>query len=285
MESSTNKTLRPWETHSKSGQKGTAQNENIHPESLTRKLILDGVQLETDALFTGGLSGHDEGAGNVTVLDKAFPKGPSQSIGSLEGRRTGRVRNRHDHIDIVIGMDPHHLFGELLAHLETCLVDTDPVHDGIRTSKVHVLENTWRRLRGRIANPRVTSTRVHVHKDGLSGLDITYEIKSEGINGDGFTGHDIVKCLFHSHDGIGRHAGLARSKDHGSDAMWITKADQSHSVDEIHACVSSLTFLHDRFHGTKDGFHHIALLVGSCQAFGKDIQKELGIRIRIDMSS
>lgn len=60
---------------------------------LASKLKRHGVKLAADGLLTHGLSRHDKGASNVTVLDKTLTVGDVQLVGSLQSGYTTRVGN------------------------------------------------------------------------------------------------------------------------------------------------------------------------------------------------
>jgi hypothetical protein len=54
-----------------------------------------------------------------------------------------------------------------------------------------------------------------------------------------------------------RRFGLPTTKDEGTNAVRITKADQSDTVNEVHAGVATLALLHDGGNGRKDNVLHI----------------------------
>mmetsp|Transcript_9055 Transcript_9055/g.25942 ORF Transcript_9055/g.25942 Transcript_9055/m.25942 type:complete len:200 (-) Transcript_9055:74-673(-) len=67
--------------------------------------------------------------------------------------------------------------------------------------------------------------------------------------------------------------------------MWITKSNQTNTVYQIAGCVSTFTLSHDFTDGGKDGIHHVVSRSAvRFERFGKQIQQQFRIGIRVDMS-
>ena len=60
---------------------------------LASELKRHGVEFAANSLLAHGLTGHDEGAADVTVLDEALAVSDIQFVGSLQSGYTTRVRN------------------------------------------------------------------------------------------------------------------------------------------------------------------------------------------------
>lgn len=124
--------------------------------------------------------------------------------------------------------------------------------------------------------------------------------KSKCIQSHRLAGHAKVQCLAgsgHSRrsagDAIrtlgGFTIGLSGAEDHGSDAVWVTKAHQANAIDEVQSGISSFALRHDRFHGREDSLLHVeaVLLFRSQrlgQGFGENVEQEFGIRVCVDVS-
>mmetsp|Transcript_21921 Transcript_21921/g.49907 ORF Transcript_21921/g.49907 Transcript_21921/m.49907 type:complete len:540 (+) Transcript_21921:199-1818(+) len=241
------------------------------------ELALDGVELEPDAFFSYFLSGHDEGAGDVSVFDESFAKGSAQLIGRLQGTGAGSVGNGYDDVDVVVGIDPIDLFGQGLSHPQPGFVDRDPVDDGIGSGKIYVFEDAGMQFWLGVTDPGVDVI-VCVDKDGLAGIDVPDQVEAQGVDGDRFAGHDVVFGL----------AFCSRSVDDGPDAVGIAEAHQSVSVDEVNAREPPLAAVQDGFHGAEDAVGHVLVRVGvrlAGQTIREDVQQELGVRVRVGVPS
>mmetsp|Transcript_29023 Transcript_29023/g.35334 ORF Transcript_29023/g.35334 Transcript_29023/m.35334 type:complete len:224 (-) Transcript_29023:959-1630(-) len=114
----------------------------VHQQHVpARKLRLDGIELQPHALFSRGLSRHDEGAGDVAVFDKAFAEGSAEGVRGLEGAGAGGVGDGYDDVNVMIGVFLHYAEGKFFAHFEAGFVDRHGVHNGIGAGEVDVLED------------------------------------------------------------------------------------------------------------------------------------------------
>src|SRR5471032_2707441 len=121
---------------------GAAHDGVIHQHHvLATELEFDGVELLAHGLLARSLPRHDESTTDVTVLDEAFAELDAQVVGQFQGSGTAGVRNRDDHVDVVVRALAQDLVGQLLAHAQTRLVDRDAVDDRVRTRQVDVFEN------------------------------------------------------------------------------------------------------------------------------------------------
>ena len=121
----------------------SSHNGVIHQKNIQAgKLALDRVQFESHCLLPLLLPGHDEGAGDVPVLDKALAIGLPESVCALEGRGAGGVWDGDDHMDVMVGNFLHDPFRQSVAHIQTRVVDSHSVHNRVGSREVDVLEET-----------------------------------------------------------------------------------------------------------------------------------------------
>mmetsp|Transcript_26218 Transcript_26218/g.43046 ORF Transcript_26218/g.43046 Transcript_26218/m.43046 type:complete len:220 (+) Transcript_26218:120-779(+) len=85
------------------------------------------------------------------------------------------------------------------------------------------------------------------------------------------------------------YAALANTKDQWADAVGVTEANQSKSIDHVQSCVSPLASVHDGFHGLEDHVVHGSLVclfglefVG--QGLGKDVQEDFRVAVGVDVA-
>jgi hypothetical protein len=159
---------------------------------------------------------------------------------------------------------------------------------------------------------------------------IPHKLKAQGINRHRLARNHVIQHFldrFHPARRVGntvgvelfpflshRRFGLAAAKDEGPDAVGVAKADQSDTVNEVHAGVAALALLHDGGNGGKNNVLHILapliavvvkegntgmvavavtdVLVGRFlflfrhrrgQVIGKEIEKQLAVTVRIDV--
>mmetsp|Transcript_10850 Transcript_10850/g.19107 ORF Transcript_10850/g.19107 Transcript_10850/m.19107 type:complete len:331 (+) Transcript_10850:286-1278(+) len=149
------------------------------------KLCPDGVELEANGLFALCLSGHDEGSSNVSVLHETFTERSVQAVCCLKCTRSRSIGHWDNNVNAMVGTELlEYLFGKFFSHVETCLVHTDAINDGIGTGKVDVFEDA-RSMSGRLVHNFGMAVSFHVDEDGFSGTNITNEFESQSINGNG----------------------------------------------------------------------------------------------------
>mmetsp|Transcript_26705 Transcript_26705/g.39547 ORF Transcript_26705/g.39547 Transcript_26705/m.39547 type:complete len:283 (-) Transcript_26705:751-1599(-) len=172
---------------------GSTYNRIIHQQNISScKLTLDSVQLKANTLLSGFLPRHDKCSGNISVFDESLSKRSAEMVCSLQSTRPGGIRNRYDNINVVVRVLLHNLMSKLLSHDQTSLVYGNSIHDGVRTCKIHILENA--RCQGCIGMALSGMTiPLEINKDRLTGLDITDKLKSKCINGDRLARHAIIE--------------------------------------------------------------------------------------------
>ena len=92
-----------------------------HPEAAQMDFTLtnaSGVHAVpiTEHIFAFLLARHNEGAANITVLDKTFAVFHFKMVSHFQRRGAAGVGDRYHHIDIVFGMFAYDFLHQLLAH-------------------------------------------------------------------------------------------------------------------------------------------------------------------------
>ncbi len=96
---------------------------------LAPELQINRVQLLAHGFLAHFLAGHDEGTADIAVLDEPLPELDPQAVRHLQGGRPAGIRNRHDHVNVVIRMIPQHFLCEGFPHPQPGLVDRHLVDD------------------------------------------------------------------------------------------------------------------------------------------------------------
>ena len=113
------------------------------------ELKINGIQLLPHGFPTLFLSRHDERSADVAVLNKTFAILGAQLMGQWQCRRSSCIRewvSLHqcrgpaENIDSIF-------FCQMFTHSKTAFVDRYIVDNGVRSGKVHVLEDTGHQAR------------------------------------------------------------------------------------------------------------------------------------------
>ena len=253
---------------------GTAHDRVIHQHHvLAAELKFDGVELLAHGLFTRSLARHDEGTADVTVLDEAFAELDAQVVSQFQRSAAAGVRNRDDHIDIVIRALAQDLLGELLAHAQTGLVYRNAIDDRIGTRQVHVLEDARSQLR---VNSTLTGVQLAVIGDvnRFARRQVTDQGEAQHVQGHAF-GSDHVLDAF---------VGMTLTEDDRTNSIRITETDdtvagnhRNHGV----TTAAAVVYVCDRCKHVFFGWLQFATL---SQLMGKYVKQHFRIGIGVDVA-
>ena len=196
-------------------------------------------------------------------------------LSELKGRDSRGVRDWDDNVrhqasrlELLLGG-----LGEVLSHSHTSPVDTNTVDGRVRSSKVDKLENVGGEG-GRFANLS-SGHSTSSDDDGLSGSDVL------PVGEAGCLGDDALRC-----DEEVFSASSSGSSGHsdGSDAVRVSERDQSETSEHTDAGVCTGACSHEVSNGVENILFVDTELAGLLQVVGEDVEKELGVRIGVDMS-
>ncbi|MCY1349373.1 hypothetical protein D9M69_355590 [compost metagenome] len=149
-------------------------------------------------------------------------------VGQFQGRGAAGVRDRDDHVDVVIGALALDLLGQLLAHAQARLVDRDAVHDGVRARQVDVLENAGSVLRvGSALAGEQLAFLGDVHR--FARRQVADQGEAEDVQGHAFRGDHVLDAIF----------GVALAEDDRADRVGIAEADDAVAGDHRHYRVAA----------------------------------------------
>jgi hypothetical protein len=194
-------------------------------------------------------------------------------VGQLQGRGAAGVRDRNDHVDVVLRAFAQDLVGQLLTHAQTCLVHRDAIDDGIRARQVNVFEDARGVLRIRRA---LTGVQLAVLGDvhRFAGCQVTDQGEAEHVQRYAFGGDHV----FHA------FVGVTLAEHDRADRMRVTEADDAVAGNHRHHRITAgATLVH-----VGDGRKHIFLgrlqLATHRQLVGEDVEQHLGVRAGVDVA-
>ena len=174
-------------------------------------------------------------------------------MGNFERAGAAGIRNRNDHVDVVIGALAEDLVGEPLAHPQPGLVDGDPVDDRIRPGKIDVFEDA----RG-IAAPRTALLAVQRAIDlddhRLARQNVAHHLEIERVHGHALRRHHVLDAI----------SSLPPAHAQGPNTMRIAKRDDAVTNDQRDDRIPAPAPAVDGGHGREDGLRReIARCPGS----------------------
>src|SRR6516164_4851413 len=110
-----------------------------HP--LATEFEVDGIQLAVHGLLALLLSGHDESAADVAVLDEALAVLDAEPLRELQRAGTAGIRNGNHHIDVVCRPLAQDLVRQAIAHAHARAVDGDVVDLRVGAGEINILED------------------------------------------------------------------------------------------------------------------------------------------------
>jgi len=158
------------------------------------ELGLHSVQLTANTLLAGLLFRHNEGAEDITVLDKTLAVGLVEVPGHGSSRCCRRLGDGNDDVNVFNDFrtkSGHDFCGKAITHPLATAVDANAVNYGIRTSEVHVFEDIGSIC---LAGSHLTEDRLTtlLDQDGLTRFDITHVGETELMQSNRFGGHHVV---------------------------------------------------------------------------------------------
>ena len=212
----------------------------------------DGVQLDAHAALALGLAALNEGAAYIFVLDKAHAVGDTALLRIAERCIQTGVRCADDDIGLH-GM----LLRQEPARLQTGLMHTGALDDGIRAGEVDVLKDAHRVRRG-AAVILHRAQAVAVGNNDLAGAHVTDELRTHGVQRTALAGKGIAVA-------VGQLADAQRAE-----AVGVTRRDQlgvGHNDEGVCAL--------DVVHRAADGHLNVRR---QQTVLGQQIGNDLGVR-------
>ena len=124
------------------GTRRTTDDRIVHEQNvLALEFVWDGIQLPADGSCSKGLTRHDEGSSDVSILHESLPVGNTEFPCQLQRSDASAVWDGDDTVDSFTIPRGGDAFCEHPTHVQSGLVDRDPVDHGIRTCEVDMLED------------------------------------------------------------------------------------------------------------------------------------------------
>ncbi|MCY1534962.1 hypothetical protein D9M68_703470 [compost metagenome] len=194
-------------------------------------------------------------------------------VGQFQGRGAAGVRDRDDHVDVVIGALALDLLGQLLAHAQARLVDRDAVHDGVRARQVDVLENAGSVLRvGSALAGEQLAFLGDVHR--FARRQVADQGEAEHVQGDAF-GSDHVLHAF---------VGVTLAEDDRADGMGVAETDDAVAGDHRHHGVAALAALMHAGNGSEHVFLGGLQLAAVGQFVGEHVEQHFRVGVGVHVA-
>ena len=221
------------------------------------------------------LSRHNESSSDVSVLDKAFSVRDTHSLSHLQRGDSRGVGHRDDDVWLESRLLEflHGGVGEVLAHCHTCSVDADTIDGGIGSSKVDKLKDVGRESSG-LADLTPDES-VSSDDDSLSSLDVLPSRETAGLSNNALAGNEVVG----STSGSGSSGQSRRS-----DTVGVSESNQTETGEHTDTGVGSSAGLHEVTDSVEDILLVDTELAGSLKVVGEDVEKDLGVRVGVDVS-
>ena len=124
------------------GTRRTTDDRIVHEQNvLALEFVWDGIQFPADGSCSNGLTRHDEGSSDVSILHESLPVGNTEFPCQLQRADASAVWDGDDTVDSFTIPRGGDAFCEHPTHVQSGLVDRDPVDHGIRTCEVDMLED------------------------------------------------------------------------------------------------------------------------------------------------
>ena len=156
---------------------------------------------------------------------------------------TAGIRNRDDHVDIVLRTFTEDLVGELLAHAQARLVHRDAIHDRVRTRQIDVLKDARRVFWVRRA---LTGEQLaffgDVHR--FARREVANQGEAEHVERHTFRGDHV----FHA------FVGMTLTEDDRANTVGVAETNDAVTGDHRHYRVATQAALVHVSHGSKHVF-------------------------------
>ncbi|MNG92921.1 hypothetical protein D3C79_518680 [compost metagenome] len=194
-------------------------------------------------------------------------------VGQLQGRGAAGVRDRDDHVDVMLGTLALDLLGQLLAHAQARLVHRDAIDDRVGTRQVDVLENARLQLgAGRALLGVHLAFFGDVH--GFAGCQVTDQGEAEDVQGNAFRGDHV----FHA------FVGVALAEDYRADAIGVAETDDAVAGDHRHHRVTADTAAVHVGNRSEHVFFGRLQLATHRQLMGEHVQQHFRVGVGVDVA-
>ena len=240
---------------------------------LAAKLEVYRVQLVANRLRALCLPRHDKRAADVAILDKAFAILDAKVVGHLQRGRAARVRNRNNHIDVVVREVTHNFAGQLFTHAQSCLIDRQIIENGIGTREINVFEYA-RCVAHRAGIIAAMECSIVFDIDTLAGSHVPYARELQDIKRHAL-GRDYVVLA------VSRRA---LTQNQRPNAVSIAKGNDAEADDERDNCVPAPATTMHRVDGVKYIFGRWAAIDTRLQLVCEHIEEYFRIGIGTQMT-
>ena len=243
------------------------------------ELRLQRAQLSPDALLPRLLAGQDECPVHVAVLDEAVGEGLAEALRHDGRRRVAGLRDRDNNVNLLDTLLTEHLLElvrQLGPHALPAAVDRDAVHYCVRPGKVHVLKDVGgvALCLGDLAEFGLAAL---LDEDGLAWQDVLEVLEAELTEGNALGCQHVVGAAL---DG-GRRAASHHKR---ADSVGVTEGQDAKPGNHGRGGPRSLASLVCLGHGAEDVVDVDTGLARIVEGVGKDIEHQLAVRVRVDMT-
>ena len=165
--------------------------------------------------------------------------------------------------------------GQLLTHQQTGTVNRDAIEDGVWSGEVDVLKDVW--SVGLERNDLLENGEhlILADDDGFSGEDVSVDLVAMGFENDGL-GREHVVSLAVVLESL--------TNEQGTDTVRVSEANDTVPGQHGDACVGAPDSVVDAFKGLEDIVFVDSRLVIGGQLGGKQVEKQLRVRVGVDVS-
>src|SRR5260363_223704 len=167
---------------------GATQNGIIHNQYITPfEFNPHCIEFLTDRFCPYGLTGHNERAAYITVLDKPFPVCKAKPVCHLHRSRAAGFRDRHDGVNLAGRQNAADFLRKIIPHPQPGLIDRNAIQTGIRPRQIDVFKQAGiqRRRGGALAALHMA---VHVNKNRFAWRNVAHEFKTGALKRNRFGG-------------------------------------------------------------------------------------------------
>ncbi len=240
---------------------------------LAAEFQLDGVELLAHRLLARCLARHDKSTADVTVLDEAFAEFHAEVVRQFQCRGTAGVRNRDNHVDVVLWTLAQDFLGEFFTHAQTGLIDRHAVDDRIRTRQINVLEDAGGQRRiGRA----LTGVQLALFSDvdRFARRQVANQGETEHVQGNAFRGDHVLNAF----------VGVTLAEHDRADAVRVTETDNAVTGDHRdHRVTADATVVHVG-HGGKHVFFGRLQLAALGQLVSEHVQQHFRVGTGVDVT-
>src|SRR3990167_7692236 len=253
---------------------GAAHDGVIHQHHvLAAELQLDGVELLPYGFLAGCLARHDKGTTDITVLDEAFAELHAEMVGQFQCRGTAGIRNRDNHIDIVLRTLTEDLVSQLLAHAQPRLVHRYAIHDRVRTRQINVFEDARCvfGVRRALAGKQLAFFS-DVHR--FARREIANQGEAKHVEGDTFRGDHV----FHA------FVGMTLTEDDRANAVRVAETNYAVTGDHRDYRVATQAALVHISHGSEHVFFGGLQFATLCQLVSEHVKQHFRIGVGVHVT-